>query len=814
MKNYLNFAKKYFDEVLISANQILILKDFALLRKKVNQNIEKEFKINNINLDYQDCIIDFFNMPQNRDILYNCIEYFFIGNIAEKSLNMSILDMSVLDDVKIYFLRVIHNYYPQIDNIEVYESLQNFVSLFYKISTFNYGDDLIMDFAKTLDVFKNWLNEFLNNREKQIKKLLNTEHIIRNCEFEKIRMNYNKVIKQINSSGFIYLLGEYKFNEFYISPILLYGNGTNYFFANSLTDKQIDEFRHHWEFLFYENNIAYVIGGAGYGKSLFLKNLSNNYSKLKNMDSENYLVIYCDLKSYFYNDYSKKSIIDFITESLIQNSLAEGITKEFVAYYINIGRCLFLFDALDEVPKDKRASFHDKIIAFIECENPSNKACITSRNKGFIPKDEIKVHQIIPLTQKDINDYLDKMIQLKKFKKADKDLFMEQANDLINKGFLNNFLILSLLVNIFKSEQTLPQNKIELYKKCFEFIAKKREEEKSKIGYDWKKIFPLMKENTFIKLANLAAPNNKNIQKSKVEELLLEQYSKKYTNEAEAEYAIGQFLEFCSNRTELFVPSSVDDEFKFFHRSFFEYFYSQYIVQKNKADEMYDSFKEFDIDSEVFELTTAILKESNEEKYQDLVDLMLLKIKTSVEPTKAFCILSLAMQVIDDKCYIRDYIDIFIEKFESFDENIMLIDQNLLTNLLKEAIEIFPEKKDMLERCIINDYIKYHLENNFFNLKAIQFENDDNDNLKKHLIHSNKINNNKIPYYITYFQDSSNMAKIFEEYTSNKSYMNKIFRSVNSKLRRKMNRALKNYSQLSDDKKNLYWESFLENEVL
>ena len=51
---------------------------------------------------------------------------------------------------------------------------------------------------------------------------------------------------------------------------------------------------------------------------------------------------------------------------------------------------------------------------------------------------------------------------------------MKQNKKLIDKVFLNSFLVLSLLVNIYKSEKELPENKLELYQKCFEYISNKR----------------------------------------------------------------------------------------------------------------------------------------------------------------------------------------------------------------------------------------------------------------------------------------------------------------------------------------------------
>ena len=219
---------------------------------------------------------------------------------------------------------------------------------------------------------------------------------------------------------------------------------------------------------------------------------------------------------------------------------------------------------------------YKKVVAFFKNQNPNNKICITSRDRGFIPERNVEVFKIRPLSEDQIGKYVDKIIALKKFEKADKEPFMKQSQVLVEKGFLNSFLVLSLLINIYKAERELPENKLELYQKCFEYISNKREKDKTQNEFDWKVITPIMKDNTFIELSRMGLPNNSNIDRKEIKDKLLQIYKTKYGSEAETENAIDEFLKFCADRTELFVPT-VEDKFKFFHRSFFEYFYSLYI---------------------------------------------------------------------------------------------------------------------------------------------------------------------------------------------------------------------------------------------
>lgn len=569
----------------------------------------------------------------------------------------------------------------------------------------------------------------INTLSQKIKRCLEQEYVVPVKDFEGRRKKYLKVLRQNYQTGFIYLLGEYKFNDFYIPPVLRLEAYRHSFMKNriylDLKSPVLEQFaistneigRSNWSNIFTNSDIIYVVGGAGYGKSLFLHNIINNFSKLNINDSSNHLVIYGDLKTFVAGDgVLKRSIPDFLQQSMIDITGLDAteLSKDFIQYYLDLGRCIILCDALDEVPKEHRATLHKKIVNYFKAANPNNRVCITSRDRGFIPQQDIEVFQICPLDSQDISDYLDKMIKLDKFKRDDKDKFMQQAETLIQKNFLNNFLVLSLLVNIYRAERELPENKVNLYNKCFEYIAKKREKEKSKTDFDWDRILPLMKDSTFIKLAVLVAPNNRDVARVDVENLLIELYKNKYQDTCTAEAAIQNFLEFCSSRTELFVPAATDDKFKFFHRSFFEYFYSRYIYQHSNVDEMYELMSEFDIDSEVFELTVALVKEDNEQKYQELVEFILSKAREELSNPKsemqAFNILTLVMQVVDDIGFLRAYVDLVIKFRKQLSTNHMeTMIHSLASRWLEKAFQIMPDRKAAFFSAYEKDIVFYAL---------------------------------------------------------------------------------------------------------
>lgn len=559
-------------------------------------------------------------------------------------------------------------------------------------------------------------NSYGTEASKKLDLMLKQEFIPVNPAYEAVRRRYHEQLHAYYRKGFIYLLGEFDFNDFYIPPRLFPGMAGSQSEGKPVVTSYAAE---RWQHIFQKNSMLYIIGVPGSGKSLFLRNLINNHKELSFPNAGQYLVIYCDMKTYYTNgDSNQKSVPDFLRETIINTTGMEKaeISLEFIRYHLQMGRCLILMDALDEVPSANRLNLHKMVVSYFKGLHPDNKLCITSRARGFFPQEHIEVLHIPDLTEKDISNYLDKMISLGKFKAAEKKTFLSQAQVLIEKKFLTNFLILSLMVNIYKAERELPANKVELYKKCFEYIAKKREMEKGgKISYDWDLLSPMMKESTFISLSILAAPNNSRISRAEIEEMLLDQYRYKYIDEAKTESAIRQFLDFCSNRTDLFVLADADETFRFFHRSFFEYFYARYITQQPKVEDMYRLMSKFDEDSEVFELTLALLKEDNEGKYQTLVEYLLLRadreFRLSRPKYAAFRILSLSMPVIDDFYFHQKYLCLILDHPDLMSSNsIQKMNQRALAAATEKALQEFPDLAPQFQQCFEAHYITFVLQ--------------------------------------------------------------------------------------------------------
>lgn len=499
---------------------------------------------------------------------------------------------------------------------------------------------------------------------------------------------------------------------------------------DSQNEHSIPERRERISSVFEQNDIIYVVGGAGYGKSLFLKNLCVNPGILKTFDEKPLLIIRGDIKRLIRPDGCFKTMMEFLEECFAHNSLQnpDELYPDFLELCLKAGRCLILLDALDEVGNDQRSKLHHLIVAYFEDTYPHNKVCITSRERGFIPKKDITCFYINPISISDIKEYVDRFIQLKKFDANEKTRFVEQASVLVDKEFIKGFLTLSLLLAIYKGEQQLPANKLQLYHKCFEYMATHREEGKNLIRnsvtgeeYNWKILWRLMSDATFMELARLGAPNNTDIPEEKIKALILSLYQMKFDSEGECHAATEMFLQFCADRTEVFIPSPNSNlEYRFFHRSFYEYFYAKSIdVCTQAVSDTYEELCRFDVDSEVFELLLTIYDLSKPRYLRDLVSYAFDQVEIllgvpNIPSARAFDTLVVMMQTIDERDFIERLILLLLKEgsrigklslsvnlqmiYVVLQKNVLFLRENLYANQMFYLLEI--------QSWLIHDFLK------------------------------------------------------------------------------------------------------------
>jgi hypothetical protein len=719
---------------------------------------------------------EYINSPTVRDMIFNNMWFsiydFSTSKIDKKNESCDIL---VNNLIKKYEQQDTITYKPSKQEIECFfNDILLYIDQFYK-QFFSRKDKFVVAYIdKAINMSLIQISEKINATYSLIESTKKFDVKIRQDNYNQTKADYMRLIQEKNSRTRLYLEGYYEIKDFYVPPLLKEEN-----YNNIITDVINTNF-------FYKSNIIYIIGGAGYGKTLLLKYLIINFNLLNLFDIEDHIIISAELRKFTYPAHNNKSILEFLQDSMIdETGLDEQVlTKDFIQYYLDRGRCIILLDALDEVDNSEREELHKKIITFFSTINPYNKICITSRDRGFMPYNKnISCYEILPLTRSQIETFLDKIMNLIGLTFSDRESFLKQTDVLIKKRFLNSFLVLKLLLKIYKEEFKLPENKHELYSKYFDYIAIKREEEivaKPQGGiYNWNLIQPLLENNTFMELANIVSPNNKDMSTEEIKNCLIEKNIKKYGTKAETETAINEFLKFCTMRTELVILTSVQ-KYSFFHKSYFEYFYSHYIYHRHKdISDVYAKLMKFDWNSETFELTLVNFKKNNTVKYEEILDCFIGKIGRDFTSEKNNCndlnAFILFLEVINDVYYKNA----FIEILEKYKDNILESHKKIFNNSIISQM--------ILDNKSYTDRINYTYYNNSITIILLE--------LYKILIHERKkidilthYNEREEHFSLTVFSKSNNIIDILnnlnienisfqheiEEYclTAHKKYLN------------------------------------------
>lgn len=810
------------------------------IEKLLQKKLDDKFNILYMSAEFN----SFIQTPFFKDIIQNYIIYKISGKCEENIAKIKKKNTDLIterDIINFLSNHLYKEYSTDIITIPSKTLIRQFFEIFFKCAI-NYVVSFLNNENK-MEVF------FINERidfvyESIMSRLDETIDIINRtmkCEIIPVKnmydddvIKYHNILKTYNSRAHVYLLDTFDFSEFYVPPFLRHISPEQEMrehiswvrrdhlkYIQSSSEIWKKDYFDDWKYIFDCSSIVYVIGGAGYGKSLFLKKIINDFCNMNILNISEYLVIYGDLKSFYAEGSQPISMIKFLQNSMVKETLMDEkhFPIDMIEYYMKMGRCLLLFDALDEVSKETREKLHKNIIAFFKNQNPNNKICITSRDRGFIPQKDVEVFDILPLNKIQIELYVDNIIKLGRFDANDKDSFLEQSNILVQKGFLNSFLVLSLLINIYKAERELPENKMELYQKCFDYIACRREKEKTKAKFDWDLISCMMKDNTFMELAKMCFPNNNDIGKNEIVNMLCKTYRRKYQSEAETERAAEEFLVFCSDRTELFVPAPGEDRFKFFHRSFFEYFYSQYIFLRiRKVEDMYKSLQQFDVDSEVFELTLAMIKQKDEPRYQELMEYMFVKMEENTKNQKenldTFNILTLGMQVVDDNVYKNRYIDYLLKNRETITKNIVDIPNQPIIysvisnseNFIRQIIESYEDDAKLI---IVESFLEQiprieQMINKKRNKEFLDVEQQHYIAHKVHFLYS------KI-FYVKLYIRYDDCINLFSVFTENELDTLLLKRKVTKREKEKYMKLYIKYQSLTEETKKMFNEVILYN---
>ncbi|MFF4632158.1 NACHT domain-containing protein [Streptomyces griseorubiginosus] len=339
-----------------------------------------------------------------------------------------------------------------------------------------------------------------------------------------------------------------------------------------------------------------ILGDPGGGKSTLSLKLVYDIARNASCGASAkvpFLVVLRDYTRDF--EAGKATMIEYL-ENLCKTPYNLEPPAGFVEYSLTSGRAFVVFDGLDELID---TSLRRRVVDLVESfayKYPMVPIVVTTRKVGYeeAPLDGALFSdvQLAQLADSAVKAYAEKWFSL------DTNLERHRREELARSFYQDsrfvadltrNPLMLSLMCGIYASENYIPANRPEVYKKCTELLFDKWDKQRgivTPLPFDAHVKYAI---NALAYSIYSRPDNQSGLSRDQlihfVQRFLLE---KRFEDEFEAEDAATQFVDFCTGRA--WVLSNVGSDtaqelYGFTHRTFLEYFAANQLVRLNPTAE-------------------------------------------------------------------------------------------------------------------------------------------------------------------------------------------------------------------------------------
>ena len=329
-----------------------------------------------------------------------------------------------------------------------------------------------------------------------------------------------------------------------------------------------------------------LAGTGGLGKSMMMRHLLLN--AIESYAEMRLIPVFIPLKDF---DEHVDGLFDYVFSKI--TNLCEGITVEQFGKALEKGKCLLLFDGLDEIGSIYSKQFERELEAFTD-KYPENSFVISSRPyQTFISYSRFEVLKLRPFSQQQALLLVDNL-EFRQDEPIIKEKFRTALNESLYKThytFIQNPLLLTIMLLTFEQYAEVPSKMHQFYREAFAALSVKHDASKGAYKRTLKTGL------TAEKLADYFAEFCCRSYHDEKFEMTEDEFSKYYYTLKEREKSndrittAGDFLyDLCSNICLIFFESG---KYYFTHRSFQEYFCAlHFSKQKDKNLESIGNFFE------------------------------------------------------------------------------------------------------------------------------------------------------------------------------------------------------------------------------
>lgn len=364
-----------------------------------------------------------------------------------------------------------------------------------------------------------------------------------------------------------------------------------------------------------KNNLLFILGKPGAGKTTFLKYLTVQAAQRKLAA----IPIFVSLKEW--SD-SQLELFDFMVKQFKICQFPDA--RKFIELILQQGKAMVLFDGLDEVPQEnlRRAEIISRVQDFSK-QYLVNQCLITSRMiDSSLSFDLYTYVEVADFSEGQIESYVRKWFSGEKSSKQ--QLFLDEFKKSEHKGLrelARTPLLLSLLCLVFEGSLHFPDRHADIYDEALDMLLRKWDSSRSIQRDEIHKGLSLKrKHQLFARVANETFKQGKYFIKEDFLVKQIETFLRKLpplpsdSDAPLAELDGSTILKGIEARYGIFVERA-HKIYSFSHLSFQEYFTSKYIAENPKEIKVLMQHCTDSRWREVFLLTASLLDEDHADEF-------------------------------------------------------------------------------------------------------------------------------------------------------------------------------------------------------